>query len=75
MFQFWKFLVHHVPYELIIHPKVTVDQAVAHLGNRTPLNFGMRCPELLGQVLTASPIISKLRTNARRNVSLAAKRS
>ena len=32
MFQFWKFLVHHVPNELIIHPKVTVDQAVAHLG-------------------------------------------
>jgi hypothetical protein len=40
-----------IPYELIIHPEVTVNEAVPHPSYRTPLNLRMRCAELLRQIL------------------------
>jgi hypothetical protein len=46
----WHFVDHNVPYKVIIHAKIGVDEAIAHPGYRTPRNFGTALAHWVGNL-------------------------
>lgn len=67
--------LYDVPDEVVIDAEVVVDQAVSHPGNPAPLDGWVLSAEFRGSFFAASPMTSRLRTKARRSVSLEWNRS
>lgn len=53
------------PDDLVVGAEVMVDDLVSHSSNSTPLDLGVPVPQALWRFFAASPMISRLRTNAR----------